>query len=255
MWELYDTLIEGMDETETMEEFLIGPRWSVVMSSSGSIGIAPVIREQYDRFDFRFRPSKGMPLKEAAAQIRSWNFMESSLALAAVNCFYNAPERSEAQSSDRMRVLPGGRRARKSFRIFCEENTAQGKTVLAEPIYNNDELADVPGRMDVLRRETEFRDYYISAYQERIPEADRLVLSGRTLMEKTAEPMLKTAAEHQVDVLLFGPDVPLCPELKKFGIRTIWGFHVDKGEKLMQLARAGMERDEFLKLGHFTVME
>lgn len=252
MWKLYDTLIEGMDESETVEEFLIGPGWSVVMSSSGSIGIAPVIRERYDRFEMSFRPSKGMSLKEAASQIRSWNFMEASLALAAVNCYYN---RSDAEGASERRTLPGGRRARKSFRIFCEENTAEGKTVLAEPVYDNDELADVPGRMEILRRETEFRDYYITAYRERIPESDRLVLSGRTLLDKTAGPMLEAAVQNNVEVLLFGPDVPLCPDLKKIGIRTIWGFTPDKPEQLMQIARAAMQRDEFLKLGHFSIIE
>lgn len=257
MWELYDILLEGMNETETAEDFLIGPRWAAVLSSSGSTGIAPVIVEKYDRFDFSYQPSAGMPLMEMASGIRSWNYMESALALAAVNAFYNNPERMEEAASEGMpiRQLPGGRRARKAFRTFCEEQTAEGKTILAEPVYTSDEIADMPGRIEVLRKDTEFRDYYLTAYRERIPEADRLVISGKTLVNKTAEPMMKHALNCGTDVLLFGPDVPLCPALKQTGIQGIWGFIAEKNESLMQLARVNMQRDQFLRLGRFAAIE
>ena len=257
MWELYEILLSGIDDLEKVEDFLIGPRWSAVLSSSGSVGLAPVILEKYDRFDFSYQPEKGMTLKEFASHAGSWNFMEASLAIAAVNAFYNSPGRLAGpdESGKEKRILPGGRRARHSFRTFCEEITAEGKTVLAEPVYDNDEVAEVPGRMDVLRRDTEFRDYYLSSYRELIPEADRLVLSGKTLVDKTAGPMLERALESGAQVYLFGPDVPLCPALKGLGVAGIWGFTVDKADQLMQMARANMQRDLFLRQGHFVVME
>ncbi len=260
MWEIYDALLAGMNESETVEEWLIGPRWSVVRGSSGSIGIAPVIVEKYDRFDVSYQPAAGMSLKDVAAHIRSWNFMEASLAMAAINAFYNDPgKRTDAGDGDadtgRWRQLPGGRRSRRAFRSFCEENTSEGVTVLAEPVYDNDEIAEVPGRMDVLRKEPEFRDYYVSAYRELIPETDRLVLSGRSFVEKNAEPMMERAVSCGKPVFLFGPDVPLCPALRQYGVTAVWGFEVEKPEELMRSARTGMQRDQFLRLGHFAVLE
>lgn len=256
MWELYDVLLSGIDDSETVEDFLIGPRWAVVLSSSGSAGLAPVAMEKYDRFDFSYQPERGMSLRQFASHANSWNFMEASLAMAAVNAFYNSPEKAAADEEGKeRRSLPGGRRARHSFRTFCEENTVDGKTVLAEPVYSSDEIAEVPGRMDVLRRDTEFRDYYLSAFRELIPEADRLVLSGRTLVEKTAEPMLEQALQNDTEVFLFGPDVPLCPALKDLGIDGIWGFTVDRPDQLIQLSKANMQRDLFLRQGHFVIMD
>ena len=248
MWELYDSLLDGMEETETAEEFLIGPRWAAVRSSRGSVGIAPVNTEINDRFDFSYLPEKGMPLKEIATYIRSWNFTESSLALAAINAYYNC-------SGSSRRVLPGGRRVRHSFRTFCEENSTEGRTVLMDPYYNHNELAEMPGRLEVLRREPESRDYYYSAYRERIPDADRLILNGRAFVEKTAEPMIDCAAQNKKDVFLFGPDVPFCPLLLRQGIRSVWGFIVDRTEDIMKMVRTNMKRDDFLKTGHFEVMD
>lgn len=254
MWELYQTLIEGMTDEETVHDFLIGPRWSVVLGSGGSVGISPVIVERKDRFDFSYQPTAGMTLREFASHLKSWNFMESSLALAAVNAYYNRTEILEKASLEGLvrKQLPGGRRARRAFRMFCGETASEGTTVLVEPVYTQEEMADLPGRLEVLRRKTEWQDYYISAYFERLADADRLVLSGRTLMEKTAEPILSCAAACGTDALLFGPDVPLCPALLKQGIRGIWGFVVEKPYALMQLARSAMRRDDFLLLGHFV---
>ena len=254
MWELYQTLTEGMDEKETVRDFLIGPRWSAVLSSSGSVGIAPVTVEKYDRFDVSYRPAVGMTLRDFASRLDSWNLMEASLALAAVNAYYNRPEALERAAAEgrRKQEFPGGRRARRVFRMFCEEQAAEGTTVLAEPVYHQKEIAELPGRMEVLRREPEGQEYVLSAYRERLSGADRLVLSGKNLVEKTAEPMLRFAAEHGTGVLLFGPDVPLCPALLEQGIRGIRGFVADRTEELMQLARAAMSRDGFLRLGHFV---
>lgn len=266
MWELYDTLLEGIRESETVEDFLIGPRWAVVLSSSGSAGIAPVIVEQTDRFEFSFQPVRGMPLREVASYVKSWNLMEASLALAAVNAFYNRSQTESEETEDSLpgsaihfteprRVLPGGRRVRHTFRTFCQEKTAEGTTVLAEPVYQQEELAELPGRRKVLRSITQSREYYYSAYRELIPEADRLVLSGKTFVEKTAEPLIGQAVSNRKEVFLFGPDIPMCPALRQHGIHAVWGFVVDRPQELMQIARVNMARDAFLRLGHFEALE
>lgn len=265
MWELYDTLLEGMDETETAEDFLIGPRWAVVRSSSGSIGIAPVIVEQSDRFEFSYLPEKGMPLIEIASFLKSWNLKEASLALAAVNAFYNSQrrelpdgffaDRNAGSSGETRRVLPGGRRVRKAFQTFCEEHSSEGLMILAEPVYDQEELAELPGRKQVLRIDPESQDYLYTAGYQLIPEADCLVLSGRTLVDKTAERMVELAVRNSVETFFFGSDVPLCPAFHQHGLHGIWGLVVDKAEDLMKIARVSMSRDSLLKTGHFEVLE
>lgn len=39
-----------------------------------------------------FRRKLGMPLRELAGAVKSWNYVESSIGLAAINAYYNNPE-------------------------------------------------------------------------------------------------------------------------------------------------------------------
>lgn len=250
MWEWYQKLTDDMDEETRVEDLVIGPAWAAVRSSTGSVGLAPVIVEPRERFPFSRQPETGMSLKELAQNMVSWNYAEAALAQAAVNAFYNDPGRLPASA----RHLPGGRRTRKAFPQFCEEHTREGKTVLVEPQEDSDTLSEMPGVMEIIRKETEFRDYIPAAWTERIPPADRLVLSGKTFVEKTAEKMIRLAGESGTGVFLFGTDIPLCPGLQDMGICETWGFVVDDPETVMQLARAGMQRMQYLKLGHFVVL-
>ena len=72
-----------------------------------------------------------MLLSEAAAGLKSWNYAEASLALAAVNAFHNRPERIPAEAE----IYPGGRRSRGAFVKFCEANTKDKHTLFSEPMY------------------------------------------------------------------------------------------------------------------------
>ncbi len=250
MWELYDRILSGMNDDVKVQDFLIGPRQAVVRSSSGSIGIAPVILERYDRFDFSWKPVPGVSLQEMASHLPSWNMQEAALALAAANAYYN-----DAAALPRdLETLPGGRRSRRVFSSFFESCAGDGHSVLVEPIYDSDELAAFPGRMEVIRKETDFRDYIPSAWPALIPPARRLILNGRSIVDKTAEGMIACAAAHDTDVIFFGADVPLCREMKECGVTQIRGMVFDQPEELMNLARYQMKRDDYLRYGHFVIM-
>lgn len=254
MWELYDNLIEGMTDEERIEDFVIGPFWTAVLSDRGSVGLAPVIIDNIVRFDFSFAPEKGMSLNEAAGHLKSWNFFEASLALASVNAYYNAPDRVEKTwEENRREELPGGRRSKKAFRIFCEEHE-KDRVLMSEPIYDRDEISEMSGIIDVLRNRPDFRDYLATAWDELIPASDLLVMSGRSIMEKSAEKMLDRASAESVKIAWWGVDVPLAPALKRSGDAELWGFVADKPQELMNLSRRAMQRDDFLKTGHFIII-
>lgn len=254
MWELYDELIDGMTEDDRIEDLVIGPFWTAVISDRGSVGIAPVIIDNVVRFDFSFEPEKGMKLRETAGHLKSWNFFEASLALASVNAYYNDRERlGQVWGEDRIEELPGGRRSKKAFRKFCEERDS-GRILMSEPIYDRDEISEMPGMIDVLRTRPDFRDYLATAWSELIPASDVLVLTGRAIMEKSAEKMLGCAVDNSLDIAFWGADVPLAPALKRYGNAELWGFVVDKPVELMDLSRRAMRRDDFLKTGHFVII-
>ncbi|MGM9532009.1 enolase N-terminal-like fold-containing protein, partial [Intestinibacter sp.] len=86
MWELYDNLIENIQEDIKINDLVIGTEFAMVISDSGA-GISRVLNDK--RFPFENEIKPNMKLKDLAKSIKSWNFVEASLGLAAINAFYN----------------------------------------------------------------------------------------------------------------------------------------------------------------------
>lgn len=248
MWEFFDGLITGIDDDIKVKDFLIGARWSVVLSYEGGIGIAPVFTERFDRFDISYTPRCEMTLKEMAMGIYKWNFFEASLALAAINAYYNAPSRAMSDAEH----TPTGRRSKKAFKNFCSKYTTEGRSIFIEPYYDSDEMADIPGRIDVIRRDPEFRDYIYSAYDELIETSDRVFISGAAIVNRSVKGFVEKASALNKDIIFAGPDVPLAPSLSNHGVRDSFGFIVDDTDEFMNKAKSAMYRDDFLVLGHFA---
>lgn len=87
MWEIYDALISATDDSIRIKDFAAGTYWTAVLTEDGVLGLAPSIRERYQRFPFDIEPVTGMPICDMAPGLKSWNYIEASIALAAVNAF------------------------------------------------------------------------------------------------------------------------------------------------------------------------
>ena len=87
---LYEALIDGVKCTEPVRNTLLGERWALVETEAAA-GMAMFTDGR--SIEPMFPTMEGLPLCKAAEAVRSWNFEEASLGLAAVNAFYNTPER------------------------------------------------------------------------------------------------------------------------------------------------------------------
>ena len=130
--------------------------------------------------------------------------------------------------------------------------TTEGHTLFIEPYYDSDEMMQIPGRVDIIRRMPDFRDYIYPAYRELLEVSDRVVISGTAILDHTVAQVTELAKELKKDVILWGPDVPITPILSQFGVTEICGFVVDEVYDCMMFARAAMNRDRFLPSGHFA---
>ena len=52
MWEIYDALISATDDSIRIKDFAAGTYWTAVLTEDGVLGLAPSIRERYQRFPF-----------------------------------------------------------------------------------------------------------------------------------------------------------------------------------------------------------
>lgn len=249
MWTLYDRLISSVNESSrTVKDFVVGAGWCIVLTDDDHAGLAPVRTEKWQRFSFGTDIRPGMPLSEAAAALKSWNMHEAALGLAAVNAFFN---RSSYVTPEAV-VYPGGRRSRGVFMQFCELHTKGRRTLMAEPHYDRDELSQAPGLIDIIRLDTGYRDYRFNAWEDLMPAADGLLVSGEAVVDKLAGIVVNAALAQQKDVFFWGPDVPLAPVLGDMGIAETTGFIVDDPEKCMWTVKRAGTRDEILRLGHFV---
>lgn len=249
MWAFYDRITDSVSNTDIkIKDFVVGAEWCIVVADDGNAGLAPVRTEKWRRFEFGTDIRQGMLLSEAALAVKSWNPHEAALGLAAVNAFHNR----DSFVSDSAVVYPGGRRSRGVFMQFCERHTKGRRTLMAEPHYDREELANAPGLIDIVRIETTYRDYRFNAWEELLPDADGVVLSGMAVEDKLAAPIIKAAGDAGKDIMLWGPDIPLMPELADFGISEITGFVVDDAEKCLWTVKRAGNRDEILRLGHFV---
>ena len=98
----YDILLQGLNSRCTVTRLVHGVSWTAAVLSDGSCGVA--MHTTGDTVPRMYDTLIGLPLKEAAGAVLSWNMEEASEALAAVNAFYNRPDcaflRPEAKTLD-----------------------------------------------------------------------------------------------------------------------------------------------------------
>ncbi|MBR5228989.1 MAG: hypothetical protein IKV96_04030 [Firmicutes bacterium] len=248
MWDIYDRLIETVDDSIKIRDFVVGVRYAAVLTEDGVLGVAPVITEKWDRFPYEVDIEPGMSLSEMVASLKAWNYHESALALAALNAFHNRADRLSADAVH----YPGGRRSKGAFFKYCEANTAGKRTVMIEPPYEREEMSSVPGIYDIVRRDKSFRDYMFNAYEELIPQSDQVLLSGMAIVDKLLSPVLKRAENHRT--IMWGLDVPITTAFADAGVAEVTGFIVDEPEKCMWAIKKSGNRDDILKYGHFATI-
>ena len=89
MWKMYDDLIDGIPDNVYVEEIVAGHFWIYARSNLGvgiSVSAQNAVRPFSDPADM-----VGQPVRRVAERIRSWNLVEASIGLAAMNSYYNAP--------------------------------------------------------------------------------------------------------------------------------------------------------------------
>ena len=90
MWELYDRLITGIPEELHVKRAVAGNFWTAVESELG-VGVSGTAKSMTRPPMARFT-LEGAPLRQVAALSKSWNFVEASIGVAALNAYYNSPE-------------------------------------------------------------------------------------------------------------------------------------------------------------------
>ena len=245
MWEIYDRLIEGIPESWNAEEIVRGSAFAYV-KSQGGIGIAGLVNYDY-RMPAYTKNMEGLPLREVAACVKSWNFYEASIGLAAINAYYNHPETA------RNNGVAVGESMQVEDRIYdpfiMSQNEVRGKKVAVIGHFPFIETLFAPiCDMKIIAGEIPLEgDYPPSSAEYLLPESDYVYIGSSCFVEKTLPRFLSLAKETR-KVTIVGPSTTLAPLLFEYGVDDLSGYVIKDNERAMRMIR-GAENGKIFSTG------
>ncbi len=207
---LYDVLISGIDPTAVVTDTLAGQCWTAVeteyafgMAMTTPVDTAPRMLEG---------GYAGRTLVELARTAKSWNLTEAGFGLAAVNAFYNTPQRLERLH------------AYEPFERYCTEGLdLRGKHIgVVGHLNMPQQLRQQAASLRILERSPRPGDYPDSACDWLLPQCDVVIMTASTLVNKTLPHLLELC--ENAYTILAGPSCPMCPELLELGLDRIAGL-------------------------------
>lgn len=234
MWELYDDLIAAVPEDLVVSECLAGLCWFLVRSK----GVGVAMRPGECRGSLKNAGKiTGMKVRELAGCIKSWNWYEAAMGLAAINSALNAPDvvrtncgvqLCEDQNAD-------------VFNTLQSEFSGKKVTVVGH-FPNLNRLAD-KCQLTILERMPQPGDMPDPACEYILPEQDMVVMTATTLINKTMPRLLQLSRNARVVVA--GPSAPLHPLMFKHGVSILGGLMVHNESRVWTAVAEGGQMELF----------
>lgn len=222
MWELYDELIEGIPAGLTAEEILVCRSRTMVQSQCGC-GMAMTMDSGAFASCIEGSPV-GRPLKDLAVLIKSWNFTDASIGLAAMNAYYNS-QGHVTELAARISEMCPDRVNQTEDAFLYYQPLVRGKKVatIGHFAYLDRRFAGICD-LSILERDQQKGDYPDSACEYILGEQDFVFITGTTLINKTLPRLLQLCGRAQV--ILCGPSTVMSPVLYRYGVDDLAGFMV-----------------------------
>jgi uncharacterized protein (DUF4213/DUF364 family) len=243
MWKIYDAIISGIPEEYTVEDLLLGGYTTYVRSESGC-GVAGTIPGN-SRPEILQR-ELGMPLRELAKTVKSWNYVESSIGLAAMNAYYNSPEIAAEHGVE----LSSSRitEDRRNDPFIMSQNRIKNKKVCVIGHFPHLEQLFAPVcDLSIIEMLPSPDDYPEPASDYLVPEADFVFITCASIVYKTLPRYLKLA-ENAENVVIVGSSTPLAPAFFDFGVDDISSFVIRDGDHAKRIAQ-GLDMDRIHSTG------
>ncbi|MDD4716032.1 MAG: DUF364 domain-containing protein [Oscillospiraceae bacterium] len=238
MWTLYDELIGGIPEDIQVDQYMAGCVWTMVRAGKRA-GVALTVKSS-SFSALHDGPITGAPLRNIAKCIKSWDFIEASIGMAAINAYYNTLDHVEALGgvgTDQNDSTLKGRKKQNAFVAFANEIAGKNVTVVGHFPNLEQQLKPVCN-LSILERNPSSGDYPDSACEYILPQQDFVFITGMTLINKTL-PRLLEIIDRKAKVSLVGPSVPMSSTLFRHGVDNLSGFCVTNPDKSEETLRRG----------------
>jgi len=221
MWSLYDDLIDSIPRDITVQEAFAGNRWTVLRTSDGRTGVAMTMTDAHFP-SLLSAPLQGLPLRQAASLVKSWNFVDASFGTAALNACFNTEE-NVSLLTRHINPTAGAQQQEDAFVAY--QPLVEGKKVAVIGHFPMLERCFAPiCQLSILERRPRPGDYPDSASEFLLPEQDYVFITGCTITNKTLPRLLELS--KNAHTVLVGPSTPLSPVLFFYGVNDLSGFVV-----------------------------
>lgn len=238
VWSLYDELIAPIPEDIRVLDFCIGTDWSYVEAECG-MGISHTVTGGATRKD-KASPLD-MSLSELAGYVRSWNFTDASLGVAAINAWYGTP--GGITSLGGVVDDGGDGRGDASNPFHSLEESYAGKRVAVVGHFPDVNAMFRKAEVTVLERTCRSPlDTPDSACEYILPSQDFVLMTGTTLTNKTAPRLLELS--KQARTYMVGPSAVPAPALLDAGVDGLAGSIVLDPESAKYAIKGG-SRDQW----------
>ena len=234
MWEMYDELIAAVPEDSVISGCLVGWHWYLVRSEGTGLAMTP--RENRGEIREAGRIA-GRKTREVAGWIKSWNYHEAAIGLAAINSAINIPHVVEQKCGVRLDQSSGS----DAFARVLDD--LRGKKVAVVGHFRDLERVAAVSQLSILERLPENGDLPDPACEYILPGQDFVFITGTTLINKTLPRLLQLC--HGSRVIVAGPSTPLTPLLFKYGIQMLGGLVVEEPESIWRIVQEGGQHGIF----------
>jgi len=218
---LVEDLLESVAHLDApVRQVCVGLRWTVVESRFA--GMAHTYKTPHKAELEGAGSLAGKSALELASRLRSWEPLEASLGLAALNSL----------------IEPTGSAINVFEHIL---RLAQGKTVTVIGRFpSNAQLAEVAAHAFLLETDPEPGELPSCAGEEVIPASDLVVITASALINKTL-PRLLELSKHATSVVL-GPSTPMNDVLFRHGADIVAGVRVTDPDGLIGSVMQGVKK-------------
>ena len=241
MWEMYDRLIDGIDNDLIITDAVVGKIWTAIkaIDKSGNSygGMCMTVMGHNPNLDIQ-KSVIGKSIKETALLCKSWDFVQASVGICAINTFYNSRDKVLELNAQ----IDG---LNKNDAFLTTQDEIRGKKVAVVGHFPFlEKISDICD-MYVLERNPSGNDYPDSACEYILPECDVAFITGVTLTNKTLPRLLQICKNTRVHMV--GPSVSMSRVLFDYGVDVLDGSIIGNIDKTLKEVGDGNKRFLFGK--------
>ena len=195
-----------------VEEVVISPYWTAICSVS--CGIACTIGANLSSGMSEAGTLRGRKVADLFELAFSWDFLEASIGVAALNSVI-AHECKSAAFAPHMIPRARGKKIAVVGRFPFVER-----------------LREIAGELWVIEKEPHKGDFPDTAAEEFLPKCEVAIITGSTIINKSLERLLDLS--ENAYTIVMGPSTPLSPVLFQYGANLVAGVRVKDCEQVLK---------------------